>query len=1171
MTTETATSPAAPYAWLQTLIVVITGATLITGLFTLNYVRSRFIATAGQGLALAAVEIAHKLELLVGERVGDIQLASRSRAFQRGDRAEMAEYLHHVSEAYPDYDWISVTDGAGRIIASTETALIGLDVRAEEWFWSPRDYGGVYVREPRVFPEPLRSPGLMVATAIRGQSNEFRGVVASRIALPVLEDAFAQTVTALQAQWGTSARIEYQFVTREGEVLADSFLREEGTINLKRMGLPSAQLIDAGPPGFIEEPHLRRSVDVVTGYTLTKGSGDLGRFRLGVLVRMDRSEILAPIHSILGRLALVGLMLILPLIGLLSWMTGRVRQQYMQATAESVRARKAEAAERASEARTRQLLDSTPDALVVTDGAGRITLANRQTETLFGYARDELPGRLLADLLSQAEEASASDRGQVVRCKDGRILPVEVTRSPLHTEEGSFAIHAVRDISARRHMEAQLRTYATQLLAANRELDQALAHARTATAAKSAFLATMSHEIRTPMNAVIGMLGILLETPLTPDQRDYAETARRAGDALLALLNDVLDFSKIEAGKLELESTPFDLRSLVDDVLALLADQAYAKGLEMGTLFQASVPTALCGDPGRLRQVLTNLVSNAVKFTEQGEVTVTVGLEQPSPPSPAGSVLLRFEVRDTGIGLTPEQCADLFQPFRQADSSTTRKFGGTGLGLAICRRLAELMQGTCGVDSVPGQGSRFWFTARLTCQDQTPTRLVSPSAILPGRRVLIVGAHPTASAILEHELRAQGMGSETVGDGARAIARLHTAHASGTPFDLAIVDGQVPDMDGVALARQIKEDPAIRSVRLVWLTALGQRGEAHAARDAGYDAYLTKPIRQSHLLACLRLVLSGQTSTASGSATPPLVTRHTVAEAEAQQRCRVLVVEDNVVNQKVAVKMLERLGCRVDIAANGQAAVEAVARTSYAVVFMDCHMPDMDGFEATRLIRAREAALTQDQHPGDPRTGLSAAAPRLPIIALTADALKGDRERCLAVGMDDYLTKPIRREELEAVLATWVPHPSSRPVAERVSPSREGGERRSGIDPTVLNELRQSDETGEVVPCLITNFLNAMPTNLEALQQAVGHGTGGIVVRIAHDLISAAGKLGLWGIHDLCRQLEALGKSDDLAGLEPLLARLAQEFEQVRPQLLNECASVLHEDNYSNDRLRSTR
>lgn len=1048
---ETATSRAAPYAWLQTLIVVITGVTLTTGLFMLHYVQSRFIATTGQGLALAAVDIAHKLELLVGERVGDVQMMARSSSFQRGVLAEIAEHIRHMREIYPVYDWISVTDVDGRVIASTEAADIGSDMRAEKWFWSPRDYGGVYVREPRVFPEPLRSPAIMVSTSIRGKSNEFLGVVVSRIALPVLEDSFVQTVAALQAQWGTNARIEYQFVTREGEVIADSFLREEGTINLKRMGLPSAQLFSSGPPGFIEERHLRRKVDVVTGYTMTKGIGDLGRIHLGILVRMDRSDILAPIRGILVNLALVGLTLIMPMVGLLFWMTGRVRTEYVQATTERARARKAEAAERANEARTRQLLDSTPDAIIVTDEAGRITFANRQTETLFGYSRDELQGRLLTDLLSKSEEPGEIDSGEVFRCKDGRILPVEVSRSPLHTEEGSFAISAVRDISERKRLQRQLETYATQLLEANRELDQALTQATAATAAKSAFLATMSHEIRTPMNAVIGMLGILLETPLTQEQRDYAETARRAGDVLLALLNDVLDFSKIEAGKLELESTPFDLRSLVDDVLALLADKAYGKGLELGALFQASVPTALCGDPGRLRQILTNLISNAVKFTEQGEVTVTVGLDTRVPALPAGRVQLHFEVRDTGIGMTPEQCAELFQPFRQADSSTTRKFGGTGLGLAICRRLAELMQGTCGVDSVPGQGSRFWFTARLTCQGETPTSPGSPSAILQGRRVLIVDNHPTTSSILEHELRGQGLWAETVGDGAQAIARLHTACVSGTPFDLAIVDRQVPDMDGWALARRIKGDAALKSVRLVLLTAIGQRGEAQAARDAGYEAYLTKPIRYSHLLDCLRLVLSGQTTDPGGSSTRPLVTRHTVSEAEAQQRCHVLVAEDNVVNQKVAVKMLERLGCRVDIAANGRAAVEAVARTSYSLVFMDCHMPGMDGFDATRLIRSREATLAQGQHSVNPRMEVSSAVPHLPIIALTADALKGDRERCLEVGMDDYLTKPIRREDLEAVLAKWVPPPSNRLAAVQGSPS-SGGYKREGA--TILHEKK---------------------------------------------------------------------------------------------------------------------
>src|SRR6185437_6877848 len=606
------------------------------------------------------------------------------------------------------------------------------------------------------------------------------------------------------------------------------------------------------------------------------------------------------------------------------------------------------------------------------------------------------------------------------------------------------------------------------------------------------------------MNGVIGMTGLLLDTELTPEQREYADTVRHSGEYLLEILNDILDFSKLETGKAKLEVIGFDLRTLMEDVQTLLAGRAEAQGIELSLLVQAEVPTALRGDPSRLRQILINLVNNAIKFTERGEVVVRVALDRAAEEEGLNLVSLRFEVRDTGIGMTPAQCGRLFQTFSQADSSTTRKYGGTGLGLAICKQLVELMQGAIGVESTPGQGSSFWFTVRLSPQLGAPALPPISQAVLQQRRVLIVDDHATNRTILEQQTLAQGMVPDMAADGAQALAQLRVAAESGVPFDFAILDAQMPEMDGWTLARRIKTDPSIGSVKLVLLTSLAQRGDAQTARAAGFDAYLTKPVRQRQLYDCLSLVLDGASASAgsTGFGSAPLVTRHTVSEAQAQRRGRVLVVEDNIVNQKVAAKMLEGEGYRVDVVANGREAVEAVARTPYALVFMDCQMPEMDGFEATRLIREREAWLVQrdaqdeSRAASDERCGPSHIA----IIAMTANALHGDRERCLAAGMDDYVAKPVRREDLEAVLARWRPAGVGAAGEGATALPEKGHNGAAIVDPEVLAELRQLDDTGDLLGTLVVHFLDETPQRLAAMQTALRQGNAAALAEAAHAL-----------------------------------------------------------------------
>ncbi|HEU4683842.1 MAG TPA: PAS domain S-box protein [Nitrospira sp.] len=658
------------------------------------------------------------------------------------------------------------------------------------------------------------------------------------------------------------------------------------------------------------------------------------------------------------------------------------------------------------------------DGMALMDHSGRYTYMNPAYAEMYGYRADALLGRNWKDLFfpewaDLVDELSRPDleqhgrwQGEVVgRTRTGESIHVDLSLAVLNHADQQGArmlVSTCRDITKRKLME--------------RDLVAAKDSAEAAARAKAEFLATMSHEIRTPMNGVIGMTGLLLDTPLSSEQRDYAETVRRSGEALLAIINDILDFSKIEAGRLTLEHIEFDLRTTVEETLDLLAEQAHRKQLEIVGLIDGSVPTALRGDPGRLRQIMTNLVGNAIKFTDRGEVVLKLSTFTPD----AGPVTLRFEISDTGIGIPAEAQSRLFQSFSQADGSTTRKFGGTGLGLAISKQLVEKMGGQIGVESEPGRGSTFWFTVRL---ERQADRAVppSPSGNLAGLRICLIDDNATTRMLLEHHARTWGMNHASAQDARQAMALL-TEHASaGHPFDLALVDMEMPGTGGLEFARQVKADPILRATRLILLTSLGRRGEAKLAQERGFSAYLTKPIHQRQLYECLKLVMGRDSDPAPEH---HLVTVHTVSEERARTSGRILLAEDNVINQKVAVKMLEKLGHHVDVVANGEEAVEALSRIPYVLVFMDCQMPEMDGYEASRRIRAREASLAKLEAKkasnAMPDASRTVSAGHVPIIAMTANAMQEDRDLCLAAGMDDYISKPVTAKSLRTALDRWL-------------------------------------------------------------------------------------------------------------------------------------------------------
>ncbi|MFA5905283.1 MAG: response regulator, partial [Desulfobacula sp.] len=662
------------------------------------------------------------------------------------------------------------------------------------------------------------------------------------------------------------------------------------------------------------------------------------------------------------------------------------------------------------------VVNSNPDAIVLYDAKEKVSYVNPAFTKIFGWSFEEKVGQKIDYFVPEENWHETEQMIEAIRkgnsfynietkryTKERTLKDVSINGASFRGTKGDIigSVITIRDITDKVKSEKKINKLNKELKTYARNLEKAVEHAqlmaqqaKAASKAKGEFLANMSHEIRTPMNAIIGMSGFLYDTDLNAVQQEYVDIIRSSSEALLNLINDILDFSKIEAGKLELEKIDFDLRISMDELISIPALSAAEKNIEFLFEMDQAIPSHLKGDPGRLRQVILNLTNNAVKFTKNGEIFCRVSLRKETKKK----VYLKFTIKDTGIGIKKEDMARLFNSFQQVDASTTRKYGGTGLGLSISKKLAELMGGKIGLESEPGQGSTFWFTAVFEKQAGSKQAINIPPDELKGKRIIVVDDNKTNLSILKKYLENWGYVCDTVWNPQVALTMMEAAAKYNAPYDIAISDWQMPDMDGIQFGRKIKQTPELKKTIMIMISSSGMRGDALKSKKAGFCAYLTKPIKSTQLFECLITLFTGEKKQSADK--QQLITQYRVAEDKIKN-LKILLAEDNLVNQKIVKILMGKWGFKIDIVENGKDAIKVLGEISYDVVLMDVNMPDMDGLEATKIIR-------------DPKSNV--IDHEILIIAMTAHAMKGDKERCINSGMNAYLSKPIKAEEFFRVL-----------------------------------------------------------------------------------------------------------------------------------------------------------
>ncbi|MBI9076751.1 MAG: response regulator [Desulfatibacillum sp.] len=803
---------------------------------------------------------------------------------------------------------------------------------------------------------------------------------------------------------------------------------------------------------------------------------------------------------------------------------------------------------RESEERYRVLIENAGSAILFFDTTDRVILANEAAANLYGVAKENIAGMGIRDLFPHEDAERFIKRFHGILQKglggiyeDWVLLPDNRKRCfstnihPISRSGGHIMGFQciLLDITHQKDVEQALRRSKEEIEDANRQLELLIedshrlaVQAELANMAKSEFLANMSHEIRTPMNGVVGMISLLLETQLNREQREYAETVRNSAHALLDIINDILDFSKIEAGKLDLEAIEFDLRSTLEEASDIVALRAQEKGLEFVCLIDPKVPFGLTGDPVRLRQIVLNLANNAIKFTAHGSITIHVTMIKQEPEL----LVLKFSVTDTGIGIAPSRQRSLFDAFTQAEASTTRNYGGTGLGLAISKKLAQMMKGEIGVESGEGKGSTFWFTAQFGKQ-AWKREGISPYLAVRNKRILVVAENAGARLHLVNMLKSWSCRPEEAQGGGEALEKLRLAMASQDPFAIAIADNKLKDMDGETLGRLARKDIKLADTHWLIMTFMGKRWDDSRMRNAGFEGCLTKPVKQSALYDSVVNALNSNHANEQ-----PRKPRYFAPALKPLKRpdVHILIAEDNPVNQKVALSILGKLGLQADAVSNGREAVEALCNRRYTLVLMDCQMPDMDGYEATRRIRSRRSRVLN---------------PDIPVIAMTAHAMAGDRKKCLQAGMDDYLSKPVEPLALVEMIVKWIPDAQ---MEDAMSPSapvvaNERGDAPLVFDKKGLLERLMDDE--DLAKEIVQAYLEDTPKKIVELRAFVKAQDLAGVSNNAHAVKGASSNIGALAMVQATKDMEQAGVSGDLEAARALQETIETEFLLLKKEL----------------------
>jgi PAS domain S-box-containing protein len=1065
-------------------------------------VQRRLTTSADVSVAYVADQM-NALKALAASYAERPAVVNQLAAGERADRAKLQTHLASLQSRDPSFIGVWAMDSRGTMLAfdPPQPTVIGGNFAFRDYYQGAMFSGKPYLSAAYEAALP-GNPRAVAVTAPVVSDGRIVGLIGIGFRL--------EAVAAFTARLAGVQKVRLKLTDQHGVLLAGPGSERSGLP--KDTGDKHLAAALSGRSGIARE--MEDGVDSVSAYRSIPGFG------WAVLADVPASEAFAGAHTFTGRvLAVASLLAQVLLVGLVLAVRGERRRKIAEADVVK------------REEQVSSILEAAGDGFVSIDARGYITRWNSQAENMFGWQAQEALGRMVTDLVVPGEDdddraqrfqnvlaggrsALPDQRVEVqLRHRDGTVFPAEITMWSSTSGEDVTYSGFVRDITERNRFETELAAVRDEALAASRM--------------KSEFVANMSHEIRTPMNGVIGLTTLLLETDLDARQRDYLTTVQNSADALLNVINDILDFSKMEAGKLEIDPVDFDVRVLAEDVVSLLAATAQAKGLEITAVVHPALPPTVRGDAHRIRQILTNLVANAVKFTDHGEVIVEVNVGEAVGPGQVRAVT--FAVVDTGIGIPTERQAHLFEAFTQVDASTTRRYGGTGLGLTISRQLVELMDGDIGVESRVGSGSRFHFTLPLPSATATPTDPQLP-ADLAGVRVLIVDDNPTNRKVVRDLLAMWNMRPQAVPDGTAALMALRQADEAGDPFTVALLDMHMPGPNGLEVARAILADAALGSTRLAMLTSTNQAGEAQAARECGIEAYLTKPVRSAQLRAAL-VDLVGRVARPATDAEQPAGTAtrdggipNDGMRDDERPTARILVAEDNDVNQQVAVAMLASLGYAADVATDGEQALRMLGTQRYDALLMDCQMPNLDGFQATERLRRMAAPLNT-----------------MPVIALTASALASDEQRCLDSGMDAFLTKPLRKHQLDAVLREHLVEQTAEVAGGHPGIAPDDLLDPEALDPEALEELREMGPS--FVDRVLGSYLRNAPDTAAAIRAAAARDDMQELVRLAHRLRGSSGTLAGWRLAATCGALENAALDGDRPAATALAAAVERETE----------------------------